>query len=140
MRPIGCNSRRRPMTGIAFELDGSGDLAGGRPAPFASTAVAEVKAEARDVDAIERVLDINSCDFLVTVDGSGVGRNDAMISMLARRGEVLVHEIALQPGSAAIGHFGMVTALAVSGLPDQALAGWLTLAVPALDRLCGRQP
>jgi len=34
----------------------------------------------------------------------------------------------------------MVTALAVPGLPDQALAGWLTLAVPALDRLCGRQP
>ena len=92
------------------------------------------------MDAIERVLDINSCDFLVTVDGSGVGRNDAMISMLARRGEVLVHEIALQPGSAAIGHFGMVTALAVPGLPDQALAVWLTLAVLALDQLCGRQP
>jgi len=55
------------------------------PRPVASTAVAEIKAEARDVDAIERVLDINSCDFLVTVDGSGVGRNDAMISVLARR-------------------------------------------------------
>jgi len=54
----------------------------------------------------------------------------------ARR--VLAHEIALQPGSAAIGRFGMVTALAVPGLPDQAYG--LTLAVPALDRLCGRQP
>ena len=32
----------------------------------------------------------------------------------------------------------MVTALAVPGLPDQAYG--LTLAVPALDRLCGRQP
>jgi len=55
--------------------------------PVASTAVAEIKAEARGADVIERVLDINGCDFLVTVDGSGVGRNDATISRLARRGE-----------------------------------------------------
>jgi hypothetical protein len=34
----------------------------------------------------------------------------------------------------------MVLALAAPGQPDQALAVWLTLAVLALDQLCGRQP
>jgi len=79
--------------------------------PVASTVVAEIKAEARGADVIERVLDINGCDFLVTVDGSGVGRNDATISAPAWRGEVLVHGIAPQPGPAlrsdALGWFSL---------------------------------
>lgn len=103
--------------------------------------VTEIEAMARDAGSLARVLDVDGCDLLISAGGSGVGRNDATISALAARGEVLVHGIALQPGrSAAISRIGAVPVLAVPGSPDQALAVWLMLAVPALDRLCGRLP
>jgi molybdopterin biosynthesis enzyme len=74
--------------------------------------------------------------MLVTIGGSGVGRNDATVTALARCGEVLAHGIALQPGrTAAIGMMGGVPVIALPGAPDAALAAWWTLALPALDRL-----
>lgn len=103
--------------------------------------VTEIEATAREAGAIARMLDTRSCDLLITVGGTGVGRNDATVSALAQVGEVLVHGIALQPGrSAAIARLGTVPALAMPGSPDDGLAVWLTIAAPALDRLCGRQP
>ncbi|MBI5260765.1 MAG: molybdopterin-binding protein [Bradyrhizobium sp.] len=102
--------------------------------------VTNIEARARDTGSVARMLDIGDCDLLITIGGSGVGRNDATISALAGRGEVLVHGVALQPGrTAAIARVGAVPALALPGSPDQALAAWLTLAVPALDHLCGRE-
>lgn len=133
---------RRPRLGI-FNLPGGQATARliANRARVTGAAVVEIEVTARDADTIARALDITDCDFLITVGGSGAGRNDATISALVRRGELLVHGIALQPGrSTAIARLGTVPALAVPGSPEQGLAVWLTLAVPVLDRLCRRQP
>ncbi len=57
---------------------------------------------------------------------------------------MIAHGIALQPGrTAAVGAVGKIPVVALPGAPDQALAAWWTLALPALDRLSGlrqRQP
>ena len=98
------------------------------------------EAVSRDAAAIADALDAD-CDLLVTIGGSGVGRTDAAIAALARRGEVLAHGIALQPGrTAAVGRIARIPVIALPGAPDQALAAWWTLALPVLDRLSGRLP
>ena len=110
--------------------------------------VACAEATGRDAASIAKALDTaidaaiepGSCDLLVTIGGSGVGRTDAAVVALAQRGEVIAHGIALQPGrTAAVGRIGKVPVIALPGAPDQALAAWWTLALPVLDRLSARQ-
>jgi molybdopterin molybdotransferase len=97
-------------------------------------------AVSRDAAAVADALNAD-CDLLVTIGGSGVGRTDATIAALAKRGEVIAHGIALQPGrTSAIGKIGDTPVIALPGAPDQALAAWLTLVRPVLDRLTGRRP
>jgi molybdopterin biosynthesis enzyme len=99
------------------------------------------EAAGRDAASIAKAAGTGSCDLLVTVGGSGVGRADAAIAALAQCGEVIAHGIALQPGrTSAAGRIGKIPVIALSGAPDQALAAWWTLALPVLDRLSGRQP
>ena len=94
----------------------------------------------RDAASIAGALDTVACDLLVTIGGTGVGRTDAVISALKKRGEVVVHGLALQPGrTSAIGRIEDVPVLALPGAPDQALGAWWTLALAALDRLSGRE-
>jgi molybdopterin molybdotransferase len=91
--------------------------------------------------AMDAAIEAGSCDLLVTIGGSGVGRTDAAVVALAQRGEVIAHGIALQPGrTAAVGGIEQVPVIALPGAPDQALAAWWTLARPVLDRLSARQP
>jgi molybdopterin molybdotransferase len=100
-----------------------------------------VEAKGRDAESIATALDTASCDMLVTIGGSGVGRTDAAIAALAGRGEVLAHGIALQPGrTSAVGRIGKIPVIALPGAPDHALAAWWTLALPVLDRLSGLSP
>jgi molybdopterin biosynthesis enzyme len=101
--------------------------------------IIRVEAGGRDARSIAAALDAEPCDLLVTVGGTGVGRTDATIEALASRGELLAHGIALRPGrTAAIGRIAGGPAIALPGVPDQALAAWWTLALPVLDRLSGR--
>jgi molybdopterin biosynthesis enzyme len=98
------------------------------------------EASGRDARSIATAFDTEPCDLIITVGGTGVGRTDATIEALTRRGELLAHGIALQPGrTAAIGRIAKNPVIALPGAPDQALAGWWTLVLPVLDRLCGRQ-
>ena len=107
----------------------------------AGASVVLIEAIGRDAESIVTALDTASCDVLVTIGGSGVGRTDAAIAALSRRGEVLAHGIALQPGrTSAVGRIGKIPAIALPGAPDQALAAWWTLALLVLDRLSGRLP
>lgn len=95
-----------------------------------------VEAKARDAASIARALDAGACDLLVIIGGSGVGRTDATVLALAERGEVIAHGLALQPGrTAAVGRIGNTPVVVLPGAPDQALAVWWTLVLPALYRL-----
>ena len=112
------------------------ELAGG-----AGTGFVEVSARGRDAASLADAMDVNACDLLMTIGGSGVGRTDATIEALARRGEVIAHGIALQPGrTAAVGRIGPVPVIALPGAPDQALAAWLMLVLPVMRRLAGLAP
>jgi molybdopterin biosynthesis enzyme len=103
--------------------------------------IVDTEAAGRDAASIAASLEPGRCDLLVTVGGSGVGRSDAVIAALARRGEVIAHGIAVQPGrTAAVGRIGLVPVIALPGAPEQALAAWWTLALPVLDLLSGLAP
>ncbi|MEA2887516.1 MAG: molybdopterin molybdotransferase [Bradyrhizobium sp.] len=106
----------------------------------AGAEIIRVEAGGRDARSIAMALDTEPCDLFVTVGGTGIGRSDATIEALASRGELLAHGIALRPGrTAAIGRLARYPVIALPGAPDQALAAWWTLALPALDRLSGRE-
>jgi molybdopterin molybdotransferase len=103
--------------------------------------VTVIEAKGRDTESIASALDTSSCDLLVSIGGSGVGRTDAAVAALAQCGEVVAHGIALQPGrTAAIGRIGKIPVMVLPGAPDQALVVWWTLVLPALDVMSGRQP
>ena len=103
--------------------------------------VAMVSAAARESDSIATALDATACDLLMTVGGTGGGRQDAAVDALAERGEVLAHGIALLPGrTGAVGTIAQVPVVALPGSPDQAFAVWLALVRPLLDHLSARQP
>src|SRR6185369_90701 len=67
------------------------------------------------------------------------GRNDTSVRTLAGQGRLIVHGVALSPGETAA--FGLVEGRPVLLLPgrlDAALAAWVTLGRPLLDRLAAR--
>jgi molybdopterin molybdotransferase len=98
-------------------------------------------AASRDAPAVARALDIDGCDLIVVIGGTGVGRSDASVRALAQRGTLVAHGIALQPGrTAAMGRIGKIPVIALPGAPDQALAAWWALVLPLLDHLSGRKP
>jgi molybdopterin molybdotransferase len=106
----------------------------------AGAEVSCIQAAGRDAASVASALDTDACDMLVTIGGTGVGRNDATILALATRGEIIAHGIALQPGrTAAVGRIGVVPVVALPGAPDQALGAWWTIALAALDRLTARK-
>jgi molybdopterin biosynthesis enzyme len=136
---------RRPRLRLVNILPVSGEPVTGRliadNAGAAGADVAYVEAAGRDAASIEKAADVGACDLLVTVGGSGVGRTDATIAAMARKGAVLVHGIALQPGrTAAVGRIGWVPVIALPGAPDQALSVWWMLTLPTLDLLSGLLP
>src|SRR5471032_354718 len=136
---------RRPRLRVVNIPAASGDaLTAGlisESAGAAGVSVIRIEAKGRDAASIAGALDPGACDVMITTGGSGIGRTDAAVMALAERGEVIAHGIALQPGrTSAIGQIGSIPVIALPGAPDQALAAWWTLVLPALDRLSGRLP
>jgi molybdopterin biosynthesis enzyme len=79
-----------------------------------------------------------SADCIVTIGGTGSGRNDTSVSMLAREGRLAVHGVALTPGeTAAFGFAGARPVLLLPGRLDAALAVWLVIGRRVLQRLTG---
>jgi molybdopterin biosynthesis enzyme len=113
-------------------------------ADLASAAGLDVSAHdsaSRDAASIAAALDVSACDLLLTIGGTGVGRADAAVTALAERGAKLAHGLALQPGrTAAAGRIGNVPVVALPGSPGQALAVWLALVLPLIDRMSARRP
>lgn len=101
--------------------------------------VTQAEATGRSAASIADALDPEACDLLLIVGGTGCGRTDHAVHALAALGGLLAHGIALEPGrTTAIGRIRDCAVVALPGAADQALAAWLTLARPALDRLSGR--
>ncbi|MBN1336803.1 MAG: NTP transferase domain-containing protein [Deltaproteobacteria bacterium] len=147
--------RRRPtvrILAVGDELVAAGDVPG--PGRIRSsnalllTALARAdgaRAEApppvpdRDealADAIQGAL--AGCDLLVTVGGTGAGDRDRVGPVLARLGRTWFRGVALHPGGgAAFFEVDGTPCLALPGGPGGALAAWVALGRPALDRLLG---
>ncbi len=107
----------------------------------AGASVICTEATGREAASIAEAADTGDCDLLITIGGSGVGRTDATIAALARRGEVVTHGVAMQPGrTSAVGRIGKIPVISLPGAPDQALAAWWTLVLPVLDSLSGLEP
>lgn len=107
----------------------------------AGARVSVAKASARDATAIATAIEGEGCDLVLVVGGTGTGRSDATVKALSTCGEVRAHGLALQPGrTAIIGALGANPVIGLPGAPDQALAVWLALAGPVLDRLTVRLP
>jgi molybdopterin molybdotransferase len=79
-----------------------------------------------------------AADAVIAIGGTGSGRNDASVHTLARGGHVVAYGIAISPGeTAAFGMSGSRPVLLLPGRIDAAIAGWLTMALPLIDRLSG---
>ena len=84
------------------------------------------------------VLGAESADAIVVIGGTGNGRNDNSVQILAREAWLAVHGMAVSPGQTA--GFGFSTQRPVLMLPgrlDAALAVWLLVGRRILERLSG---
>jgi molybdopterin biosynthesis enzyme len=87
----------------------------------------------RDLGA---VLGAESADAIVVIGGTGNGRNDNSVQILAREAWVAVHGIAMTPGeTAALGFSTQRPVLMLPGRLDAALAVWLLVGRRILERL-----
>ncbi|WP_353682769.1 molybdopterin-binding protein [Mesorhizobium sp.] len=101
--------------------------------------VFDIETVSRDAKSVAQALGNAAGDLIILIGGTGAGRADATADALAARGALIAHNIALQPGrTAAIGRLDAVPIIALPGAPDQALAAFLALVQPAIDRLTDR--
>jgi molybdopterin molybdotransferase len=97
-------------------------------------------AEVARRDDLEAALQRPDADAIIAIGGTGEGRNDRSVQLLAARGAVEVHGVALSPGeTAAYGGAGGCPVLLVPGRFDAALAVLLVIGRPLLARLAGRR-
>lgn len=83
----------------------------------------------------------DSVDAIIALGGTGSGRSDNAVQMLAREGRLAVHGIALAPGeTAALGFAETRPVLLLPGRLDAALAVWLLVGRRILERLAGSHP
>ena len=107
---------------------------GGIPVPY-RTAVDTIDDLTRAVDECLRD------DVLVFSGGSSVGERDLILDVIAARGEVLFHGIAVKPGKPTA--FGLIDGKPVFGMPGyptSCLSNAYILVVPALRRIARLTP
>jgi molybdopterin molybdotransferase len=91
-----------------------------------------------DSGELDRVLRDDAVDAVAIIGGTGSGRNDASVQILARMGEIAVHGVAVSPGdTAALGFVGAKPVLLLPGRLDAALSVWLVIGRHVLARLAG---
>ena len=102
---------------------------GGVPVPY-RTAVDTLDDLSRSVEACL------SEDLLVFSGGSSVGRRDLIIDVIAAKGDVLFHGIAVKPGKpTAFGRIGSKLVFGMPGYPTSCLSNAYILLAPALRRI-----
>ena len=92
-------------------------------------------------EALGQALDrmVEECDVVLLSGGSSVGEKDLACRVIARRGEVLFHGVAMKPGKPTI--LGRVKGKPVFGLPGHPAAAFFAarlFVVPLLARRMGR--
>ncbi len=107
---------------------------GGTPMPFAT---------AQDtIDALERAIDaVSHCDVLVFSGGSSVGERDLILDVMARKGEIVFHGIAVKPGKPTV--FGTINGkpmFGMPGYPTSCLSNAYMLLAPALRAMARLKP
>jgi molybdopterin molybdotransferase len=117
-----------PMLRAAVERDG-GIVAEIAPPPRAQSSLAAAFAAAAG-------------DLVLTVGGTGPGREDHAAAALAEIGEILFHGVTLCPGeTAGLGHTGKgVPVVLLPGMPAACLWSYELFAGRAIRRLGGRDP
>ena len=89
------------------------------------------------IDGLDGAID--AClgeDLVVFSGGSSVGERDLIMDVLARRGEVVFHGIAVKPGKPTVfGRIGGTAVLGMPGYPTSCLSNAYMLLVPVLRRL-----
>jgi molybdopterin biosynthesis enzyme len=107
----------------------------------AGAVVTRARPASRDAAAVAAALRDADADLLVTIGGTGFGREDHAAEALAAAGSLIAHGIALRPGeTAGCGLIGETAAILVPGRFDAALAVMLCLVLPCLDHLAGAAP
>ena len=107
---------------------------GGVPVPY-RTAVDRLEDLSRSVDACLAE------DLLVFSGGSSVGRRDLIIDVIAAKGDVLFHGIAVKPGKpTAFGRIGSRLVFGMPGYPTSCLSNAYILLAPALRRIARLPP
>ena len=107
---------------------------GGVPVTF-RTAVDTLEDLSRSVDACLAE------DLLVFSGGSSVGRRDLIIDVIAAKGEILFHGIAVKPGKpTAFGRIGHKLVFGMPGYPTSCLSNAYILLAPALRRIARLPP
>jgi molybdopterin molybdotransferase len=110
-------------------LDAVGDL-------LARALDARGCAVARSAGDLATALADTSHDAVIAIGGTGSGRNDVSVETLAKHARVTVHGVAISPGeTAAFGMSGDRPVLLLPGRIDAAIAAWLTMGLPLIDRL-----
>jgi molybdopterin biosynthesis enzyme len=90
------------------------------------------------VRALERALADQQTDVVITIGGTGAGRDDGSVTMLGRLGQVDIHGFGISPGeTAALGAVGRLPVLMLPARLDAALAAFLLVGEPLLQQLTG---
>lgn len=113
-------------------------------APLIASAVeaaggrAHIMRAAAAAGALESALHDGSADAVIAIGGTGQGRGDRALAVLAAHGTIAVHGVGIRPGeTAALGDVGGRPVLMLPGRLDAALAAWLLIGGPLLRRLTG---
>jgi molybdopterin molybdotransferase len=79
-------------------------------------------------------------DLVISAGGASGGSTDFLQAALQELGEILFYRVRVKPGMPALfGRIGKTHVLALPGNPVSVFASFLTLAKPAIERLCGRE-
>ena len=122
---------------------GAGPVIAAAAALIASAVEAEggiaIAMQSPEPNALEAALHHEGADAVIAIGGTGSGRNDESVRILARNGTVAFHGIGIAPGeTTAFGYVGARPVLLLPGRLDAALAGWLTVGRRMLARLAFR--
>jgi molybdopterin molybdotransferase len=92
----------------------------------------------REGGGLDRALADENADAVIALGGTGGGRRDAAVKILARLGQVEAYGIAVSPGeTATFGFAGKRPVLLIPGRLDAALAIWLLIGRYLMVKLAG---